>query len=327
MIHATQRAVPAVLACLTAAAAAAQSELPREVRVAAIPGVVAAGAEWQLVWHGIDNADGIVGTPDGGVLFAQEQPNRIGKLDAAGGFSVFLEGTRGAGSLSLDADGNLFAVERTCTDPGRRTGTQCAQPTAVAVIHPARRVLADSFAGRPLGRLNDLVADGRGGAYFTVGDAYHVDAEGRVTRLSSDLRTNGVALSPGKETVYVTDRETIVAFDVGPGGAASNRRELARLEAGGVGDGMAVDDEGRLYVTSGPGVQVLAATGEYLGVIPTPRSAISAAFSGPGMQTLYIVGSGAALGPNGTEFTTPEGVRNNAKTIYAIQTIAAGISP
>ena len=48
-------------------------------------------------------------------------------------------------------------------------------------------------------------------------------------------------------------------------------------------------------------------------MIPTPRSVISVAFSGPGKKTLYVVGAGA-LGPDGQEFRTPEGVRNNAKT-------------
>jgi hypothetical protein len=38
---------------------------------------------------------------------------------------------------------------------------------------------------------------------------------------------------------------------------------------------------------------------------------------------LYVVGSGA-LGADGQEFTTPEGVRNNAKTIYKIQMLAEG---
>jgi hypothetical protein len=58
-------------------------------------------------------------------------------------------------------------------------------------------------------------------------------------------------------------------------------------------------------------------------MIPTPRSVISAAFSGPGKKILYVVGSGA-LGPEGKEFQTPAGVRNNAKTIYKITTVAAG---
>ena len=71
----------------------------REVTVTAIPGVVAAGAGWTLAWQGTDNADGIVGTEDGGLLFAQEQPNRVSKLDQNDKVSVFVQNTRGAGSV------------------------------------------------------------------------------------------------------------------------------------------------------------------------------------------------------------------------------------
>ena len=88
---------------------------------------------------------------------------------------------------------------------------------------------------------------------------------------------------------------------------------------------MAVDAAGRLYVTSNPGVQVLSPEGKYLGIIPTPRGVISVAFSGPGKKRLYVVGSGA-LGPDGREFVTPEGVRNNAKTIYRIPMLARGFT-
>jgi sugar lactone lactonase YvrE len=76
-------------------------------------------------------------------------------------------------------------------------------------------------------------------------------------------------------------------------------------------------------VTGGPGVQIFSPQGKYLGTIPTPRNVISAAFSGKEKKTLYVVGSGA-LGPDGKEITTPQGVRNNAKTIYKIQMVAAG---
>jgi hypothetical protein len=46
---------------------AAQERGAREVTVSEIPGVIAAGAKWQIVWQGTNNADGIVGTADGGL--------------------------------------------------------------------------------------------------------------------------------------------------------------------------------------------------------------------------------------------------------------------
>jgi gluconolactonase len=294
----------------------------REVRVSAIAGVVAADAQWTVAWQGTDNADGIVGSSDGGLLFAQEQPNRISKLDLNDKASVFLEKTHGTGAIAIDATGRVLAVERTCTDPGGQPA-QCTEPTAVTVLAPQRRVLADRVDGKPLGRLNDLVADRKGGAYFTVGGAYYVNAGGLVSSLGDNIRANGIMLSPDETVVYVTNGGTILAFDVQADGGVANRRDFATLEGGGNGDGMAIDAMGRLYVTSPPGVQVFSRDGRYLGLIPTPRNAISVAFSGRNKQTLYVVGSGA-LGADGKEFITPEGVRNNAKTIYKLPMLAEG---
>jgi gluconolactonase len=132
-------------------------------------------------------------------------------------------------------------------------------------------------------------------------------------------------LSPDEKVLYVTNGPLVLAFDRRRDGSVTNRREFGRLDAGGSGDGMAVDAAGRLYITSAPGVQVLGAGGEFLGLVPTPRSVISVAFAGPDKKMLYVVGSGA-LGPDGREFTTPDGVRNNAKSIYRLPMLAQGFT-
>ena len=296
----------------------------RDVTVTAIPGVVAAGTAWARAWQGTDNADGLVAAADGGLLFAQEQPNRVSKLDANDRVSVVEENTHGAGSLAIDAGGRLLAALRTCTDPGGKPD-QCTEPTAIAVLSPTRTTLTSSFEGKPLGRLNDLVAHKSGGVFFTVGGAFFMNAKGVVSSLGPDIRANGIMLSPEERTLYVTNGPVVLAFDVAADGATSRRRDFGKLEAGGNGDGLAVDAMGRLYVTSQPGVQVFNTEGAYLGLIPTPRNAISVAFAGTGKRTLYVVGSGA-LGRDGQEFVTPAGVRNNAKTIYKLPVLAAGFA-
>src|SRR5262249_28850728 len=222
-----------------------------------------------------------------------------------------------------DGQGSVLAVQRTCTDPVRGNAP-CSEPTAIAIIYPEkdRKILADNFEGKPLGRLNDLVVDKKGTVYFTVGPAYYLKPGGKVMSLGDNIRSNGIMLSPDEKTLYVTNAGTILAFDILADGNVINRRDFAKLQ-GGNGDGMAIDDAGRLYVTAGPGVQVFDREGNYLGLIPTPLNAISVAFSGPDKKTMYVVGSGAS-GPDGQEFTTPEGVRNNAKTIYKIQMLAQG---
>jgi gluconolactonase len=159
--------------------------------------------------------------------------------------------------------------------------------------------------------------------YFTVGGAYYFSPGGSLASLGDNIRSNGIMLSPDEKTLYVTNGSVILAFDIQPDGAVTNRRDFGTLEGGGNGDGMAVDAAGRLYVTSGPGVQVLSPEGKYLGLIPTPRGVISVAFSGPGKKTLYVVGSGA-LDADGKEHVVTTGMRNNAKSIFTIPMLAEG---
>jgi SMP-30/gluconolaconase/LRE-like protein len=98
-------------------------------------------------------------------------------------------------------------------------------------------------------------------------------------------------LSRDEKILYVTNRRNIVAFDVQPDGTIENPKTIATLEAGGNGDGICIDSEGRLYVTSGnSGIQVFSTEGKFLGVIPLPRSASSCAFSGPNKKVLYAKG-------------------------------------
>ena len=128
-----------------------------------------------------------------------------------------------------------------------------------------------------------------------------------------DLRTNGIAFSPMTRSSTSPTAPAIVAFDVTGPGKLANRRDFAKLESGG--DGMAVDAEGRLYVTFNPGVQVFDKTGASLGVIPTPRGVISVAFAGADKKTLYVVGSGAD-DANGQPIR--EGPQQTAATIYTL---------
>jgi len=318
----------AVLALpLLSATAWAQTLRPgeRPASVTAIPGVVAADAAWELIWADFKTADGLVPTPDGGILFAQEQSDTIRKLDPANHESIYLTPTQGTGAVSLDAQGRLFGVQRTCTDSARPFYQSCQVLTNVAILAPEHRLLANSFAdGKPLGRVNDVMADGKGGAYFTVGGAYHVTAQGVVSVVADqDIRSNGILLSADGKLLWVTNGDRVLAFEVLPDGSTKNRRDYGLLAGDTGADGMAIDAEGRLYVTASQGVHVLGRDGSHLGLIPTPRAPISLTFSGPDKKTLYVAQMGA-VGPDGKPWTTPQGVRNTAMTLYRLPMLAEG---
>jgi gluconolactonase len=266
---------------------------PREYTVTAIPGVIAAGRRWTLVWQTTgNNADGIIATDDGGLLLAQNDNGAVVKLDRNNQVSTVHRNTVTGGALSRSSKGALFVASR-------------GLEMAVTQLEPQRKVHANSHDGDPLacrGGINDVSADSKGGVYFTLGGVYYADPKGVVTAYGKDLRTNGLILSPDEKTLYVTTGpppgtpgiSSIVAFDVRPDGALANQREFVKLPSGG-GDGLAVDAAGRLYVTVGgggggaPGVHVFSADGKHLGLIDAPRNFITAAFSGPDKKTLYAV--------------------------------------
>jgi len=190
------------------------------------------------------------------------------------------------------------------------------------MLAPDRKTVAGKWAdGMPLSvRPNDLAADGQGGAYFTSGCLFYASATGVASVVGEDLRTNGIAFSPDDKILYVTNGAAIVAFDVAGPGKLANRRDFAKLESGG--DGVAVDTEGRLYVTINAGVQVIDKSGASLGVIPTPRGVISVAFAGPGKKTLFVVGSGAD-DANGQPIR--EGPQQTAATVYTLPMLSQGV--
>ena len=69
------------------------------------------------------------------------------------------------------------------------------------------------------------------------------------------------------------------------------RRNFARLQEGAEAeaDGLAIDNDGRLYVSVWGGVEVFDAQGRRLGLIPGSGPG-NLAFGGPDRRTLYITG-------------------------------------
>src|SRR4029450_6352159 len=61
-------------------------------------------------------------------------------------------------------------------------------------------------------------------------------------------------------------------------------------------DGMTIDNDGRVSVATGGGIEVLSEQGRHLGTIPVkcpPADCQNIAFGGPGKRTLYVAGAGA----------------------------------
>jgi gluconolactonase len=96
--------------------------------------------------------------------------------------------------------------------------------------------------------------------------------------------------------------EHVLAYDIASDGSISNRRNFAKLDGwkqedkiwSSGADGLAIDDNDRLYVASNSGIEVFSADGKALGIIALPKKPQNIAFAGVDKKTLYAVGRGSA---------------------------------
>ena len=266
-----------------------------------IPDVIEEAAPLEVLSGGFQGLEGPVGALDGALYFSDIPANRTYKIDTNRMMSVWRENTSGANGLFVLKDGRMLAAE----GGGRRI---------VAVAADGRVTpLATQFNGQPLRAPNDLIADSKGGIYFTdpaprpapdvapkePGNVYYLTANGDILLLDAQIqRPNGITLSLDERVLYVdnTEGEFVYAFDVQPDGRVANKREFVKLqepEKGSLGlrsraDGMALDSMGRLYVATAAGIQVIDSRGRHLGIIRVPSVARNVAFGGPGRRTLYL---------------------------------------
>ena len=275
----------------------------RPYTVTAIPGVIAAGAKWTEVFREDgNNADGLIATADGGVLFVQNDANRIGKIDRNGKVTYPYTDLNVSGSAAVNAKGALFVLNRGYTG---LSGTAKGY-ASIEQLTPQRRMLTDKgpdgdhldCAG---GVLNDAAAASNGGVYVTMNGVLYAAPDGTVTRQDGKngaprLGTNGIILTPDEKHVLVTSGGSLTIFDVGADGQLSNQRTFVAFDRTGLaegqnggGDGSTFDAAGRYYVTAANGVQVFDKDGKHLGTIPSNRNLVSVTIGGPQRRTMYVV--------------------------------------
>ncbi|HEY4264462.1 MAG TPA: SMP-30/gluconolactonase/LRE family protein [Micropepsaceae bacterium] len=291
-----------------------------------IPGVVKGGAPIQRILQGYKGLDDPIGLRDGTLVFSEPDGLRLHRLNTqTNEVSVLVAQSNESHGVSQDSQGRLISAQ--AWDGSTRIG--------VIYPQGSETVLADKYDGKPFSRPNDLIVTRNGGIYFTdpgltaqqavelvkrqggkplaprLPPAVYYIPPGQAPVKIEDrlIRPNGVQLNRDETELYVDDSngDHVIAWDIGPKGLVENRREFATLQGrsrrdnglGGIktfADGMAVDNDDRLYVATGGGIEVLSPQGQHLGIIPVrcpPADCQNIAFSGPTKQTLYIGGAGS----------------------------------
>lgn len=206
------------------------------------------------------------------------------------------------------SNGNTFDFEGrqlSCEHGNRRVARYEYNGTVTAI--------AEKFQGKRLNSPNDIVVHPDGGVWFTdptygirgyyegfKGESetkeavYRVDGKtGQIEKVTDELnQPNGICFSPGYKQVYICDTGTgreVRVYDV-DGNKLRNGKRFVQF-ATGAADGIRCDIDGNVWCGAPPGVQIVAPSGEPIGMIRLPENCANICFGGTKRNRLFMAAS------------------------------------
>ena len=249
------------------------------------------GEGWELVSKGHQYAEGPAVNDKGEVFFSDVPASKIYKVGADGKVSVFVADSKRANGLMFGPDSQLYACQS-----------------------GARKIVRYDKSGKEETVLsgvdcNDLVMLPHGG-YFTDPKnrkLWHFTLDGKRKVVDTGMGfPNGVIASPDQTVLTVADSRGrfTYSFQIQPDGSLRYKQRYGHLHipddsgAGGA-DGMTVDSEGRIYVATKVGLQVLDQPGRVHFIMSRPQQAklSNVVFGGKNRDVLYVTCTDKGLPP------------------------------
>jgi gluconolactonase len=225
---------------------------------------------------------------DGNLYFSDVTKGGVYRRAPDGAVETIVPRRRGVGGIALHADGGIVIS-------GRNVCHVRAGQTRVLLER-------EDIPG-----FNDLFTDAEGRVYCgsmrsdpfrtdgprTPGELWRIDGADRAVELYGGVSlSNGIGLSPDGRLLYHSDTaaQQVVVHELTPDGRAKGRRSID--VSPGMPDGLAVDEEGCLWVALyGSGcVARYRPDGTSAGTVEVPASAVtSVCFGGEDRRDLYVV--------------------------------------
>jgi gluconolactonase len=257
--------------------------------------VLAPGAHVEKAAGGFIFTEGPTSDRNGNVFFVDQDNNRILEYDTTGKLTTFLQPSGYANGMTFDPDGHLIAA---ADEKNEMWSIDVATKKATVLFGGA-------YEGKLLNGPNDVWVDPQTRRiYFT--DPYYqrkwwsrgpkespeavyvyFPKDRRLLRLIEDLsQPNGIIGTPDGKTLYVADirGQKTYAYDIQADGRLANQRLFVDLGS----DGMTIDSEGNLYLTTGPKVHVVDRSGRDFETIDVPEAPSNVCFGGADQRTLFI---------------------------------------
>lgn len=248
---------------------------------------------WELVGEHYGFTEGIAVNGKGEVFF-QDIPNaKTYKVGADGKPEVYIADSKKASGTTFPASGDMITVTGGWSQPPTKEVHQYKTPGKYTVL-----------AGETPG--NDITISFNGNIYVTSPDGrerpsklYLIRPDGKRAIVDEGLKfANGLCLSPDQTQLYVTESAThwVWVYQVQPDGTLSHKQQYGWLhvrdaDENAWSDGLKCDKDGRIYVTSLSGIQVMDQLGRVNAIIPVPKTkgqVSNLCFGGPGFDVLYI---------------------------------------
>jgi gluconolactonase len=256
--------------------------------------VLAPGAEVEKLAGDFIFTEGPTSDSQGNVYFVDQDNNRIMKYDTAGQLTTFMQPSGYANGMTFDNQGHLIAA-----------ADEKNEMWSIDVDTKKPTVLFSQYGGKLLNGPNDVwVNPVSGRIYFT--DPYYQrkwwnrgpkeneetvyvydPASKTLTRVIDDMtQPNGIIGTPDGQHLYVADiraRKTFV-YDIQADGTLANKQPFCEFGS----DGMTLDSEGNVYLTTQRSVVVFDKAGKEIERIAVPEVPANVCFGGADRQTLFI---------------------------------------